>query len=113
MSTAIDTLATYEAIAAAGVGDSGARAISKAIADAVSVYREDLATKADLAELRTASKTDLMNVENTLKGDIAGVKIQVAALRELIATTQNKTLIWMFGMLVTFSGIIIGFIKLT
>lgn len=113
MATAIDTLATYEAIAAAGVGDSGARAISKAIADAVSIYREDLATKTDLADLRTASKTDLLKVESALKGDITGVKIQVAELRELIASTQNKTIIWMFGMLVTFSGIIIGFIKLT
>ncbi|UAJ10238.1 hypothetical protein [Polymorphobacter megasporae] len=106
MATAIDTLATYEAIAAAGIGDSGARAISKAIADAAATYREDLATKSDLGK-----------VEAELKGDIAevksSIKVDISVLREHIATNQNKTLIWMFGMLVTFSGVIVGFIKLT
>ena len=90
MNTTIDTLATYEAIAAAGIDDRGARAISKAIADSASINREDLATKIDIAEL---------------KAEIAGVK-------ELIAATQNKTIVWMFGMLVTFSGIILAVIKL-
>nr|WP_295658646.1 hypothetical protein [Polymorphobacter sp.] len=106
MATAIDTLATYDAIAATGLDEKAARAISKAIADAAATYREDLATKSDLGK-----------VEAELKGDIAevksSIKVDIAVLRELIATTQNKTLIWMFGMLVTFSGIIIGFIKLT
>ncbi len=91
MTTTIDTLATYEAIAAAGIDDGGARAISKAIADAAATYREDLATKVDVAEL----------------------KVEIAGVKELIASTQNKTIIWMFGMLVTFCGIIIGVIKLT
>ncbi len=143
MATAIDTLATYDAIAASGLDEKAARAISKAIADSAAVYRADLATKADLTELGSATRTDLARVETSLTSDLARVETSLtsdlakvetslrtelarleakleakidsgnALLRELIATTQNKTLIWMFGMLVTFSGIIVGLIKLT
>ena len=95
MTTTIDTLATYEAIAAAGIDDRGARAISKAIAESASTYREDLATKNDLAKVETE------------------LKVEIAAVKELVASTQNKTIIWMFGMLVTFAGVIIGVLKLT
>jgi hypothetical protein len=143
MATAIDTLATYDAIAASGLDQGAARAISKAIADSAAVYRADLATKADLTELGSVTRTDLAKVETSLRADLTKVETSLRAdltkvetslrtdlarpeakleakidsgngvLRELIATTQNKTLIWMFGMLVTFSGIIVGFIKLT
>ena len=98
MATNIDTLATYETIAAAGIEDKGARAISKAIADSVSAQRADLATKTDLEALRTAAKADLDSLGLRLEG--------------VIASTQNKTLIWMFGMLATFSGVILAGVKL-
>ncbi len=98
MATAFDTLSTYEAIAAAGIDDRGARAISKAIADSLTIYREDLATKADLAEMKIALE--------------ARLDVRTGELRELIASTQNRTMIWMFGMLATFSGIIIAAVKL-
>ena len=39
--------------------------------------------------------------------------MEIAAVKELVASTQYRTLVWMFGMLVTFSGIIIGVLKLT
>ena len=106
MATAIDTLATYDAIAASGLDEKAARAISKAIGDSAVAYRADLATKADITEV----KSDLARLEAKLEAKIDSGN---GVLRELIATTQNKMLIWMFGMLVTFSGIIIGFIKLT
>ncbi|MBV8972545.1 MAG: hypothetical protein JO290_09675 [Sphingomonadaceae bacterium] len=98
MATAFDTLKTYEAIVAAGVDDKAARAISKAIADSIATYREDLATKTDLKLATTALD--------------AKIDTRVAELKELIASTQNRTIIWMFGMLVAFSGVIIGAIKL-
>ncbi len=98
MATAFDTLSTYEAITAAGVDDKAARAISKAIADSVTAYRANLATRDDLklaiAELRAELKTE------------------IATVRELIASTQNRTIIWNFGMMVTFAGLIVAGIKL-
>lgn len=81
MATNIDTLATYETIAAAGIADAGARAISKAIADSASHARADLATKPDL--------------------ELLGSRLE-----KIITDTQNKTLIWMFGMLLGFTGVI-------
>ena len=51
MATRIDTLKTYEMIAAAGVEDKAARAISNAIADSNTNMRADLATTGDLEKL--------------------------------------------------------------
>ena len=113
MNATIDTLATYEAIAAAGIDDRGARAISKAIADSLSAYREDLATKVDIAELQAATKADSTKLATDLVKLEAKLDTRISEVKELIASTQNKTIIWMFGMLVTFAGIIIGVLKLT
>ena len=123
----IDTLTTYEAIAAAGIDDRGARAISKAIADSVAANHAELATKADLlavkselraeiAALRTELKVEIAALRTELKTDLAALEAKldarIAELRELIASTQNRTIIWNFGMLVTFAGVIIAGIKL-
>jgi hypothetical protein len=153
MATRIDTLRTYEAIAAAGVDDKAARAISNAIAEAASDWRADLATKSDLDVVMAATKADIETLRLSTKADIealragtksdiealrAGTKSDIEALRtgtksdiealrtgtksdlavlkaELetaISNTQNKTLVWMFGMLVVFSGVIMSGIKL-
>jgi len=141
MATRIDTLKTYEAIAAAGVDDKAARAISNAIAEAASDWRADLATKSDLDAMMAATKADLDSMRAGTKAELdsmrAGTKADLDSMqaatkadfdtmrsdmnsglallkRELettIANTQNRTLIWMFGMLLTFSGVILAGFK--
>jgi hypothetical protein len=152
MATRIDTLKTYEAIAAAGVDDKAARAISNAIAEAATDWRADLATKSDLDAMMAATKADLDSMRAGTKADLdsmragtkadfdtmrAGTKAELDSMRagtkadfdtmrsdmnsglallkrELettIANTQNRTLIWMFGMLLTFSGVILAGFK--
>ena len=141
MATRIDTLKTYEAIAAAGVDDKAARAISNAIAEAATDWRADLATKSDLDAMMAATKADLDSMRAGTKAELdsmrAGTKADLDSMqaatkadfdtmrsdmnsglallkRELettIANTQNRTLIWMFGMLLTFSGVILAGFK--
>ena len=60
MSTAtFDTLTTARALEAAGVERRQAEAHAEALRRAVSADRDELATKADLAELRAATRADL------------------------------------------------------
>ena len=54
-----DTLTTARELEAAGVERRQAEAIAGAVRQAVSADRDELATKADLAELRAATRTDL------------------------------------------------------
>ena len=73
----------------------------------------DVATKADVAEVGAATRSDIAEA----KADIAEIKAEVAAtkaefalavaeLKELIVATQRSTLRWMFGMLLAFTGIV-------
>lgn len=105
MATRIDTLKTYEAIAAAGVDDKAARAISNAIADSASDYRADLATKADLEGMKSSTKSDF----DLLRKDFESLGLRIEGL---VSSAQNKTLVWMFGMMATFTGIILAGVKL-
>lgn len=137
MATRIDTLKTYEAIAAAGVDDKAARAISNAIAEAATDWRADLATKSDLDAMMAATKADLDTMRAETKTDLATMRAETKAdlvtmrttidtlrsdmnsglallKRELetsIASTQNRTLVWMFGMLLAFAGVILAGFK--
>ena len=58
------------------------------------VQAGDLATKRDLKELETATKRDLKELE-----------LQITVQ---IEKSKNATLLWMFAMLTTFAGGIIG-----
>lgn len=89
MATRIDTLRTYDAIAAAGVDEKAARAISNAIAESAADYRADLVTKSDMETLRTAMKSDIDVLRTGMKSDIDTVK---GELRTEIAKAQVDTL---------------------
>jgi hypothetical protein len=69
-----DTLKYAEALKTAGVPDAQAKAQAEALADALRQGGLDLATKADLAELRMATKADIAD----LKADL--IKWNVGAL---------------------------------
>ena len=78
----------YDAFRSAGVSDEQAAAAALAIPP-----RDDLATKTDLAELRTELKTEIAELRSEVKTDIAELKTDIAILRsemrELRADTRS------------------------
>ena len=100
MATRIDTLKTYEAIAAAGVDDKAARAISNAIAEAATDWRADLATKSDLDGMVAALET----VKSDLRTDIA--KAQLDTLKAITDSTR-----WNAGIVLTVGSLVAAAVK--
>ena len=66
----------------------------------------DVATKADVAEVGSATRSDIAEAKADIAETKAEFALAVAELKELIVATQLSTLRWMFGMLLAFTGII-------
>ena len=79
MSTAsFDTLEAADALTRAGLTEPQAKTIVAAMRRAVS---DGVATKGDVAELRTELKGDIGAVKVELKGDIGAVKAELWAVK--------------------------------
>lgn len=96
MMTAVtfDTLKYAAALKAAGVPDDHAKAQAEALADALRQASQDLATKADIAELRMAMKLD------------------IAELEARIQAMLNRQLQVMLGVMVALTAIYAAIVKL-
>ena len=75
----------------------------------------DVATRADVAEAESATRSDIAATRSDLaatNADLAKnraeLAIAVAELKELIVATQRSTLKWMFGMMLAYTGIILA-----
>ena len=77
MTAAFDTLAAAEALQDAGIEPKRAKAIVAVARNAAGAGRDELATKADLGELRAEFKADLAALEARLTWRMVGI---VAAL---------------------------------
>jgi len=88
-----DTLKYAEALKTAGVPDAQAKAQAEALADALRQGGQDLATKADVAEL---------------KADIAELRITTADIAELKADLIK----WNVGALIAMTGLFTAIVKL-
>ena len=73
-----DTLAAVRNLEKAGMGTSQAEAVTETIRIAVF---QGVATKEDIGELRTESRTDIGEVRTELKADIAELRTEIAVLR--------------------------------
>ena len=73
-----DTLAAVRNLEKAGMGTSQAEAVTETIRIAVF---QGVATKEDIAELRTELKTDIAEVRTELKTDIGEVRVEIGGLR--------------------------------
>ena len=73
-------------------------------------------TKADLDMMRAETKADLVTMRttiDTLRSDMnSGLALLKRELETAIANTQTKTMVWMFGMLLAFSCVILAGVKL-
>ena len=85
----MDTLEAARGLEAAGVEHGQAEAMVKMVAGATAVSREDLATKADLAELKAELKTEFATAVNRmLLSQIAVAGALLAAIALLLAVPK-------------------------
>jgi predicted nucleic acid-binding Zn-ribbon protein len=71
-----DKLAYVDRLQAAGVGEREARALAEGLDQAL---REEVATKTDLAAVKTGLAADIAAVKTELAADIAAVRTELAA----------------------------------
>ena len=74
---AFDTLAAAEALQNAGIEPKRAKAIVAIARDAAGAGRDELATKADLAELKAATKADLAGLRADLVDRMAALETRL------------------------------------
>ena len=85
MRTAIfDTYTAAKHLRDAGFDERQAEAAVSMVRDAVGADREQLATKADLAELRAATRADLAALEARLTWRLVGIAAAIVAAVKLI-----------------------------
>ena len=123
----LDTHRIVKRLQEAGFSDAQAEVVTDVVREAREFDFANLATKADIAALRTEIATlatraelDLVKADvATLKADVAGLKadmtalkLEVAALRSLIAEGKADTLKWVIGLVLVQGGVVVTLIKL-
>lgn len=101
----IDTLAFAKKLRAAGADEALADAIVEGITAADT---SELATKSDLAELRTELKGDLAELRTELKEENSGLKVMIQSVLTEQRTMQVMQMRWMFGSVVVIVGMLIA-----
>ena len=96
-----DKLAYVDRLKAAGVGEREARALAEGLDQAL---REEVATKTDLAAVRTELAADIAAVKTELKAEIAAVRVDLAAVK-------HDMLRWMVGMAFAQTGLTVALIR--
>ena len=81
LATAFDPLAAARDLKAAGFESEQAEALAAQLRVAAGADHADLATKADVAALRTAMKTDVASLRTELKADVASLRAELGTIR--------------------------------
>ena len=88
---AFDTYAAVKTLREAGADEAMAEAIVNTASAAVGASHDELATKADLAELRASMKADLAELRASMKADLAELRASTKAeLRAAIDPLASK-----------------------
>ena len=114
-----DKLAYVDRLKAAGMGEREARALAEGLDQAL---REEVATKTDLAAVKTELAADIAAVKTELAADIAAVKVDIAGVKaDLVAVkhglqvdlqaTKHDMLRWMVGMAFAQTGLTVALIR--
>ena len=118
-----DKLAYVDRLKAAGVGEREARALAEDLDQAL---REEVATKSDLAAVKTELAADIAAVRTELAADIAAVRTelaadiatvkaelaaQIATVRTDRAAVKHDLLRWMVGMAFAQAGLTVALIR--
>jgi hypothetical protein len=91
-----DRLDLANAFEAAGIERKAAEHLAAEIFDAI---RENVATKADLAELRTGLKGDIAATRAELKADIAAVNAKVDLVEHRLMFRLGSLIVVVVGLL--------------
>ena len=83
------------------MGEREARALAEGLDQAL---REEVATKTDLAAVKTDLAADIAAVKTELKAEIAAVRIDIAAVK-------HDMLRWMVGMAFAQVGLTVALIR--
>ena len=101
MNVSFDTLAAARDLEAAGLERPQAEAIVKTMRESGRADFANLATKVDIAEVRTE-----------IKVDIAEVRTEIADVRTAIANLETRLLRWIVGTVLTTAGVTVGIVRL-
>lgn len=105
----LDTLKLARRLAAAGMPPEQADGVAAAIADGMA---EQVASKADLAELRSELKTEMAELRAEMKTEFAALRTEMAAIRTELANFRTATIQWIVGAIllnwVAMAGLIIA-----
>ena len=102
---AFDTLAYARRLKAAGFTEPQAEAQAEALAEALASGMAELATKADVEALATATKADLRDLELRLDARFAAVHRDMEALKA-------DLLKWVIGLFIAQVGLFAALVKL-
>jgi hypothetical protein len=95
---AFDTLKLARRLEGAGFTRDQATGAAEALAE---TFSGELATKADIGELRATTKAELTEMRAGLRAEITGVKTDIAELRSdlrgEIANLRTETARWIIG----------------
>ena len=95
LATAFDPLAAARDLKAAGFESEQAEALAAQLRVAAGADHADLATKADVAALRSAMKADVAALRTEMKADVAALrtemKADVAELKGDVAALRTET----------------------
>ena len=120
MNGAFDTLATAEALKAAGMEDAHAKAIAGAMRDAIT---ESVATKADISRLEGKVETDIARLESKIETDVtrlegkigadtARLEARITQLESKIEAATANTKVQVMLFMVAVGGAIVAAVKL-
>ena len=87
------------------MGEREARALAEGLDQAL---REEVATKTDLAAVKTELAADIAAVRTELKADIAALKME---LKGDIAAVKHDMLRWMVGMAFAQVGLTVALVR--
>ncbi len=119
----MDTLRAYEILRAKGrFEEEPAKAVVEAVSTLLMPSFADLATKSDLAavkadieQLRLATKTDIEQLRLATKSDLAEVKADIEQLRLATKADLSQTKVelvkWMVGLLLAQGALMISLLK--
>ncbi len=100
-----DKLAYVDRLMAAGMGEREARALAEGLDQAL---REEVATKTDLAAVKTELSADISALRADLTAEIAALRTDV---RTELAAVKHDMLRWMVGMAFAQVGLTVALVR--
>jgi hypothetical protein len=119
-----DKLAYVDRLQAAGMGEREARALAEGLDQAL---REEVATKTDIAAVKTGLSAEIAAVKTGLSAEIAAVRTELSGeiaavdarltsvehkVRVEIQTAKHDVLRWVVGMAFAQTGLTVALIRL-